>query len=310
MKTKLLISIILWLVTTAFIYKDEFKMKQSISAVVQEENRSQTKPDINFQKKLLDYLHGAEMVRLECEADYRQIESGTAMTDNSEFGKGAGVVYCCAGRDKPGYAVRGALFPDREKGSVSSGFSDTSHNYYIMPRLRIKRDLIYPMSENYNEQNYFTPVCRIEIVDISGKVIHEAEFTAQSFFEKVPEDECKVFYSGNYHEGTRGVFMEDSLLMVTGKQINKTGKKSSLNGKPDYRVYWYGYTDMWLDFIEVKNEVSKDLLSGRYDMWLNIMDNEAAGELERFKISPFPKACFEYINGKINKTEFAVKISQ
>lgn len=230
-----------------------------------------------------------------------------AITDNSEFGKGACVVYCCAGKDMPGYAVRGALFPDGEKGSMSSGFSDTAHNYYIKPRLRIKRDLIYPMSENYNEQNFFTPICRIEIVNTSGKVIYEAEFTAQSFFEMDPKDECKVFYSGNYHEGTKGVFMEDSLIMVTGKQINKTGKKSSMNGKPDYRVYWYGYTDMWLDFIEVKNETAKELLSGRYDMWLNVMDKEAVEELERFRISPYPKVCFEYINGKINKTEIAVK---
>jgi len=307
MKTKLLVSIIICLVTTAFIFKDEFKSKHSINTNFNEERTSIEKPDINFQKKLLDYLYGAEIVRLECEKDYRHIESGIAITDNSEFGKGAGVVYCCAGKDKPGYAVRGALFPEREKGSVSSGYSDTSHNYYIKPRLRIKRDLIYPMKENYNEQNFFTPVCRIEIVNTEGKVIYEAEFTAQSFFEMDPKDECKVFYSGNYHEGTRGVFMEDSLIMVTGKQINKTGKKSSLNGKPDYRVYWYGYTDMWLDFIEVKNEVSKDLLSGRYDMWLNVMYIDAAGELERFRIPPFPKVCFEYINVKINKTEFAVK---
>ncbi len=307
MKTKLLISIILCLVTTAFIYKDEFKMQHSIPLNTGNEKTSHVKPDINFQKKLLDYLSGAEIVRLECERDYKYIESGTAITDNSEFGKGAGVVYCNAGKDKPGYTVRGALFPDREIGSVSSGFSDTAHNYYIKPRLRIKRDLIYPMKENYNEQNFFTPVCRIEIVNTGGKVIYETEYTAQSFLEMDPKDECKVYYSGNYHEGTRGVFMEDSLLMVTGKQINKSGKKSSLNGKPDYRVYWYGYTDMWLDFIEVKNEISKDLLSGRYDMWLNVMDNEAAGELDRFRIPSFPKACFEYINGKINKTEIAVK---
>ena len=282
-------------------------MQHSIPLNTGNEKTSHVKPDIDFQKKVLDYLSGAEMVRLECEKDYRHIKSGIAITDNSEFGKGVGVIYCSAVKDKPGYAVRGALFPDGEKGSMSSGFSDTAHNYYIKPRLRIKRDLIYPMSENYNEQNFFTPICRIEIVNTSGKVIYEAEFTAQSFFEMDPKDECKVFYSGNYHEGTRGVFMEDSLIMVTGKQINKTGKKSSLNGKPDYRVYWYGYTDMWLDFIEVKNETAKELLSGRYDMWLNVMDKEAVGELDRFRISPYPKVCFEYINGKLNKKEIAVK---
>ena len=307
MKTKLLVSIIICLVTTAFIFKDEFKSKHSINTNFNEERTSIEKPDINFQKKLLDYLYGAEIVRLECEKDYRHIESGITITDNSEFGKGAGVVYCCAGKDKPGYAVRGALFSGNENGIKESGFSDTMHSYYIKPRFRIKRDLIYPMKENYNEQNFFTPICRIEIVNTGGKVIYEAEFTAKSFFEKDPEDDCKVFYSGNYHEGTRGIFMEDSLIMVTGKQINKTGKKLSSNGKPDYRVYWYGYTDMWLDFIEVKNEVAEELLCGRYDMWLNVMDNEAAVELERFRISPYPKVCFEYINAKINKTDIAVK---
>lgn len=66
MKTKLLVSIIICLVTTAFIFKDEFKSKHSINSNLNEERTSKVKPDINFQKKLLDYLSGAEIVRLEC----------------------------------------------------------------------------------------------------------------------------------------------------------------------------------------------------------------------------------------------------
>ena len=163
------------------------------------------------------------------------------------------------------------------------------------------------MKENYNDQNLNTKICRLEIVNAEGKIVREVEFIAKDFMEKNPDDDCSMYYSGNYHEGAGGFLNRDSLIVIDGKDINPAGISPDSKTKLDFRIYWYGYTDVWLDYIEVNNNVARDLLTGRYDNWLNAMDNVSANIIEQIKSTSYTGNCNNYIYEKIINNKYSLR---
>ncbi|MBK8981068.1 MAG: hypothetical protein IPM38_01825 [Ignavibacteria bacterium] len=200
MKVKILIAVFLCLGSFAFIFKGEFKNKKAENIPLNTVERKLTPQE---QQMYLEYLLGAKSYKLECETDYRNIETGQVYEDNSEYGSGAKVIHFSAGRDDPGY-IRGAKIPKVQANIKTQWSNDTLHTFFIKPRMRIQRELIYPMKENFNDQNLNTQICRLEIVNTEGKVIREVEYLAKNFIERHPDDECRLYYSGNYHEGFGG----------------------------------------------------------------------------------------------------------
>jgi len=303
MKVKILIAVFLCLGSFAFIYKEEFKNKKPENIPV---NKAEIKLTPQEQQNYLEYLLGAKSYKLECETDYRNIETGQVFEDYSEYGSGEKVIHFSAGRDDPGY-IRGAKIP-KDTGYIKTQWSnDTLHSIYFKPRMRIQRELIYPMKENFNDQNLNTQICRLEIVNTEGKVIREVEYLAKNFTESYPDDEGRLYYSGNYLEGFGGYLGLDSLIIADGKEINPKGRSPDIETKYDLRIYWYGYADVWLDFIEVKNNTARELLNGNYDTWLKAMDNVSAEKIEQFKTAPYQQTCYEYIIKKLNKNEFSLR---
>ncbi|MEZ4688939.1 MAG: hypothetical protein R3A12_01680, partial [Ignavibacteria bacterium] len=218
MKSKLLIAIFLCIGSLSFIFSKMFSEVKPGPAQTITEQKTQLPQSPEEQQKYLDYLLSAKYYKLEFESDFKNTGTGQITEDNSEFGKGEKVIHCSAGRDKPGY-ISGALISPVSRDSVSEFGNDTMHTFYVKPRLRIKKDLIMPMIENYNSENLQTNICRLEIIDSEGNKISEVEYTARDFLEENPEDAGRMFYSGNYKEGAGGFLKIDSLITVSGKEL-------------------------------------------------------------------------------------------
>ena len=302
MKIKMLIAVALCLSSFAFIFLNEFNKVKIENIPVSAAEKKLTPEE---QQNHLEYFLSARSFKLECETSYGNIGTGKVIEDSSEYGNGIQVIHCSAGLDNAGY-IKGAKIPGA--GDIITKYSnDTLHTFYIRPRMRIKRELIYPMKENYNDQNLNTQICRLEIVNAEGKIVREVEFIARDFMEKNPDDEGSMYYSGNYHEGAGGFLNRDSLIVIDGKDINPAGISPDSKTKLDFRIYWYGYTDVWLDYIEVNNNVARDLLTGRYDNWLNAMDNVSANIIEQIKSTSYTGNCNNYIYEKIINNKYSLR---
>ena len=306
MKSKLLIAIFLCVGSLSFIFAKMFSEVKPEPAQTITEQKTQLPQSPDEQQKYLDYLLLAKYYKLEFESDFKNIGTGQIIEDNSEFGKGEKVIHCSAGRDKPGY-ISGAVISGEYGNQVAVYSNDSNHTFYIKQRLRIRKELIMPRIENYNSENLQTNICRLEIINSEGNKISEVEYTARDFLEENPEDAGRMFYSGNYKEGAGGFLKIDSLITVSGKELYKSPKGKSKKGsgkessKIDFRIYWYGYTDVWLDFIEVKNDVARDLISGRYDAMLDGMNIVSPEKLNEMRASGYPEVCYEYIYKRVFK---------
>ncbi|MFZ1323079.1 MAG: hypothetical protein WAT71_16085 [Ignavibacteria bacterium] len=299
MKNKIIISALLVIGALAFLYKDEFSSAKTEKVPVQESSEIIRTISKERQTELLDYLASAKYYKLESESDFKESETGTVISDRSEFGKGENVIFCNTETDKPGYVLKGADFFTRSDSLNSKWLNDTLHQFYINTRLRIKRDLIIPRKENYNDQNIMTPIGRLEIVNIKGKVIIEVEITAKDFIGTDPDDPGRMDYSGDYLESFGGRLQMDSLIIFSGKDLNPDGKISAARSKVDYRIYWYGFTDVWIDHVIVKNDVARDLLNGDYDSYLSSMTDIENIDFKNFKSTQYPLVCYDYILKKI-----------
>ena len=298
MKFKILITAILVTGSLAFLFRDVFT---SAKVELISEPVTVKKISKEHQIELLDYLNSAKYFKLESESDFKNSETGTVIIDNSEFGRGESVMYCNTEKDKPGYVLKGAVINSRSDPLNSKFLNDTLYQFYINARMRIKRDLIIPRKENYNDQNIMTPVCRLEIVNVIGKVILEVEITARNFMGTDPDDPGRMYYSGDYLENFSGGLLMDSLISFSGKDLIPEGKTSAAGSNADYRIYWYGFTDVWIDHVKVKNNVARDLLNGKHDSWLQSMTDIDSKDLDKFKSSQYPSVCNEYILKKISR---------
>jgi hypothetical protein len=297
MKTKLIITVFLWVLILTSMYSkkhsDDVHVADNFVNSIIEHKLTEKE-----QAERLEYLSTGSTKIYECESDFENIGTGLVIVDTSAFGKGAKVVYCKAGTDKPGYVVSGMIKGNMISDQKNKWSNASMHQWYIRPRMRIKQNLIYPILAGLTDRNWETEICRLEVVNTEGKVVREVEYSGKDFFEKHLEDECIMYYSGNYRDRRSWMELNDSVVVISGKLLNPKARINLSKSRLDFRIYWYGITDMWIDYIKVENETAVDLLKGNYDMWLNAMDNTALIYIKNMKYSSDREPCINYIIGK------------
>jgi hypothetical protein len=186
----------------------------------------------------------------------------TDIQDNSAHGSGEMVKQCLTIPSSPGsnagYIVSG-LKANHEQANDQYGYmkGDKECKWYVMPRIRIPTGLTNS-----------TQVCRIEVLDWNGNTIVTEDLNAGNFKDN----------NGNYD----GKYLQEfyfnppnppSAIPITEGQICPPPSKdftnwTTSNIQTDFRVYWYGQCDMWIDYVRVENEPAHLLLKGLRDDWI------------------------------------------
>ncbi len=203
--------------------------------------------------------------------------------------------------DTPGIVLSGLLLPEGTAGSPKGktekfANAELSSKWYIKPRIRV--------DSVFMNRNYETRVCKITVLDRSGKIIDDTEIKANSFFER----ESPVI-SGLYRETFMNTVNELSApLIISGEGIGL--------GDFDIQIYYYAECDMWIDYVSIENTPANGLLEdgegSPHDIWLKQEALYLAGQGlrrgeydVRFKIAERLKPqyvfCTEYVNRRINE---------
>jgi len=248
----------------------------------------------------INYLCWGKRSDYECEEDYinsnywfyayREHDDDVSIDalDNSQYGSNntyvrySGVNY----GHTPGYVVKG-LKSNREQLNLLLG---EKVKWYIMPRIRIN------VSDAYSNKY----VCRIEILRYDSALIKSVDIYGADFI-------YNENYSGQYIDT-----LKSNLLTIDSTEAFNPGHVSHGDTacKVDFRVWWYGECDMWIDRIRVENEIAHRLLSyppdQQFEEWLVWEAQDIAGAkvgkahyflYDEPEFSTLP--CLAYINKKI-----------
>lgn len=177
--------------------------------------------------------------------------------DNSQFGSMQKVKFCRANPSSPGsnagYIVQG-LKANREQSNRywSPWQSDSLSDWYVKPRIRIPTGLAPT-----------TQVCKIEILNWDSNIVKSVDISAVNFQTQT------ISYDGNYmdefyFQSNPNILTPikiDSFKLCPGpySQRKEFWNWESVSIKTDFRVYWYGQCDMWIDYIRVENEQARKL---------------------------------------------------
>ncbi len=239
--------------------------------------------------------------------------------DDSRYGNNAKVRYCRTPsssnpgnwENRAGYVVSN-LKANREQinyFAFSSAFmSDQLFPWYIKPRIRI--DSI----EAANNPEKL--VCRIDVYNFNGFVegypdsnrIKTVDIKTKDFKDSLTNN-----YDGKYREQ----FKKDLIVRpipvdtnILARNINpfNPDKKDVLDEscKVDFRVYWYGQCDMWIDYVRVDNKLANDLFNGSRDEWFqwevdlaNYNNSPLKFYVEEFEFNNIP--CMKYVAKKLRE---------
>ena len=187
-------------------------------------------------------------------------ETGTDFFDNTQSPP-VRVRKCIAGTDVSNKYIVHSLFENCEQVNNTGTdlrFSDTKpdlnppYRWYIKPRIRINRaDTIYPNKE----------VVKIETYAYNGTLIGQpVPIIVSDFFDE------KGHYDGNYKEYF--LFQNNPTtypLSVSGTSLNLGNNGNMYNSKVDYRVWWSGQVDVYLDYVRVDDEWAHFLFNPALD---------------------------------------------
>ncbi len=173
--------------------------------------------------------------------------------------------FCKAGLHQAGYMVD-SLYENLEQvNNVSDNYilSDRKSNYqdyrwYIKPRLRI------PQSFANDSTKWSKNVVRIEIVNFED-VVTPINITVRQFLDS------NNSYDGGYKDYFRflsantylSILATDLTAGATADAMGRT--QNLLDSEVDYRVYWYGEVDVWLDYVRVDDEWAHFLFTDTTD---------------------------------------------
>lgn len=168
------------------------------------------------------------------------------LQDNTQFGNGIYVRHASPSLGHTaGYVVKG-LMANREQLWMRAS---TLQNLliYILPRIRIDTS-----GYQYTDT---TSVCRIDILksdsSIAKRMILRKSHFARKDFTYNGEYVDKYKFNPAYLEEVEPITIDSiGVLNVNNYWIDNQ------NCKVDYRVYWYGQCEMWLDNITVENEIA------------------------------------------------------
>lgn len=203
-----------------------------------------------------------------------------------------------------GYVVTGLKSNNEQINCM--GFShpymkDYLHGWIVKPRIRAEKNYIN------NLANLEVPVCKIEVYKFNGDLIKSAVLKCRNFKPDIQTD-----YDGYYKEEFNlNPSLGDSTLTfpVTQTSIFNPDCKDMLapGCQVDYKVYWYGNCDMWIDYVRVDNDVADQLFKGEREDWLQWeVQDIACGDpysttlkfyMEEFEFNNLP--CMAYVARKI-----------
>ncbi|MCX6161959.1 MAG: hypothetical protein NTV87_11605 [Ignavibacteriae bacterium] len=234
---------------------------------------------------------------------------GINLHDYTQFGNGARVKYCttnesvvdsCYNRVNPhsaGYVVMG-LKANREQVNATTypGSGDCQYDWFIKPRIRIN------VADAYANKL----VCRIEVYNFEGDTIKKVELYGKHFIDNSNN------YDGSYRDNYYHFPTDTNLIIDTGYYFNPNKKnwlRTDDSCKVDFRVYWYGQCDMWLDYVRVDDEKANRLLTGSDDEYNNMLGWEAQLAvynnsplrfyLDEFEFNHLP--CLKYVSKKLRE---------
>ncbi|MBV6479606.1 MAG: hypothetical protein HGGPFJEG_02392 [Ignavibacteria bacterium] len=129
-----------------------------------------------------------------------------------------------------------------------SMYSD--YRWYIKPRMRI------PQSFANDPNNWEKIVVIMEIQNFSASINQFETLKVKSFLDENGE------YNGRYLEmyrfdGNPNIYPLSikATDLTQGAVADASGRTENLfDSKVDYRVYWYGEVDVWLDYVRVEDE--------------------------------------------------------
>lgn len=230
-----------------------------------------------------------------------------------EIDSGSGVIHCRSftensNYDEAGYVVLG-LRANTEQCKDEEGWRGDAQSWWIIkPRIRIDSNVAN------NPVNYNKLICRVEVVNASGRLIKSFVLRVRNFLDSVTS-----YYKGNYKEvfnfnsdpeNSQQIYGSWQDTLKWGWIFAARGDSSSwFVNKSDIRVYWYGECDMWIDYVRVDNQVADDLFRGLYDtLWIYkevaaVFDSTSPAVmkyyLEYAEFNNLP--CIGYVNRKVKE---------
>ncbi len=185
------------------------------------------------------------------------------------YGHGARVKHC---RPDPINAPEGAgwvvhgLKANREQSNKQWWYqmNDDWCKWYVMPKIRADKDYIN------NNANWENQICRIDILDWNGNPV--ADFPNGIIL-------CSKHFRANINSQYQGEYLEkyffnsgqQSSIRITEGQVCPGAAKNfsdwwNVNISADYKVFWYGNCEMWIDYVKVENEAAYQLFDDP-DLW-------------------------------------------
>jgi hypothetical protein len=272
MKTKIVISLFIFLVSTSFLVinssrrekvnDDLFNLNIKSSIENYDGNKITDKDRIKYLTygRCSDYKAAEEVQKDSIDWFYRYKEHDNTVSsdyiDNSEFGSGITVRKCESGTNKAGYVMQGLISNKEQLKNIDEEYITISNRtWLVLPRIRINPDI----ANNLNLDT--VKVFRLEVTNFDGKIIDSITIRARSF-RGLPYKT----YDGKYLESyfsfcSLNEFVRDSLFVIDSSGALNTERTKNKNCKVDYRIYWYGECDMYVDRIRVINNIAFDLMS-------------------------------------------------
>lgn len=194
--------------------------------------------------------------------------------DDPNYGSNSWVRYCSyastnGGQGSGSWVVTG-LNANREQinpvGFSHKYMQDNVHKWYVKPRIRADK--------NYVENHYDEALCRVDVLNFNGDLIKSVVVRARNF------QDTSGAYNGKYKDEFRFIGNDSDFTFEENEAVNfnPDGKEAfDTQCQVDFKVYWYGNCDMWIDYVRVENEPARRLFSGEFEnTWLAWEVNDIA----------------------------------
>lgn len=180
-------------------------------------------------------------------------------TDDSQFGDGQRVKLCLPSLSSAGYIVD-SLKANREQANKLWNYwmNDDTYKWYVKPRIRI--------DSNFVDTNPNDTVCRIDIVDWNGNAVKKVGILGRHFRYDGTNYDGRYLMEYNFEPLDADLIVDpkkgDSICPGPAKVFTSWRDETI---ETDYKVYWYGTCEMWIDYVRVENYPSVLLHSGELD---------------------------------------------
>ncbi len=184
--------------------------------------------------------------------------TNTYVSDINDYnfnGGGAKVKYASLNASGPGvwegYLVKNLRSNREQCNRIIDHTRDDIYFWFVMPRIRIDT----AFANNLLNEN--VKVCRIDILNWNGDTVKKVDLRARNF-------------RANNTTRYEGMYLEQYFFNATDNNLNlqptqlcpdpiKNAFDWRVPFNVDFRVYWYGQCEMYIDYIRVENEPARQL---------------------------------------------------